>query len=67
MKPAILAVIAIFLYALQNIVISRKLSQYSALGNIFFVYLTLAAITLPLVLFHRQIHLDLILAPKATW
>lgn len=68
MKATGYAIGAVLFYAMVNLIIERKLSHISALGNMVFLYLGLTAMVVPLVLLQNQFGLTLTMPQKNhTW
>ena len=59
MKVVFFALAALFLYAIANTIIEKKLGNISPLANTTCFYLGLLAVSAPLVLFRNQIGLKL--------
>lgn len=59
MKGLCFALVALFLYAIANTIIERKLSQISPLASSSCFYLGLILISAPLVLFRKNLGMEL--------
>lgn len=59
MKSVLFAIVAIFLYALQNVIIQRKLSDVSPIGNMLFFQVPILTLVVTIFLLKNKLGMEI--------